>query len=108
MVRKDRELVEWQLKEKATKAQLHGLEDKVKKCRVPQASPKPPEPRKLLVESPALWESLRSLKAVGFTRDAGLHWSVKYAFLHFWKRLACYRVPCFVSLNDSQEYSALF
>ncbi|KAG0599964.1 hypothetical protein M758_12G191300 [Ceratodon purpureus] len=62
VVRKDRELVEWQLKEKETKAQLHGLEDKLKNSRVLQASPKPPEPRKLLIELPALRESLRSLK----------------------------------------------
>jgi hypothetical protein len=88
VVRKDRELVEWQLKEKETKAQLHGLEEKVKRS---QASPKPPEPRKLLMELPALRESLRSLKAVYASLDMSL----------------VSAVPCFVTLNDTQNYFSL-
>ncbi|XP_073385657.1 uncharacterized protein [Physcomitrium patens] len=57
--KKDRELVEWQLKEKETKAELMRLEDKLKRSRISSKL----EPRKLLLEIPALRETLRSLKA---------------------------------------------
>lgn len=69
VVKKDRELEEWQLKEKETRTQVHELEDKVKKTRVVQASSQF-EPRKLFLALPALRESLRSLKAVCFTSYA--------------------------------------
>lgn len=72
VAKKDQEVVEWQLKEKETKAQLHGLEDKMKKTTLvlhpsPRFQPPSPrlKPRRLLMELPALRESLRySLKAV--------------------------------------------
>lgn len=67
---KDQEVVDWQLKEKETKAQLQGLEDKMKKTLVLHPSPRLQlsprlKPRKLLMELPTLRESLRfSMKAV--------------------------------------------
>lgn len=72
VAKKDQEVVEWQLKEKETKAQLHGLEDKVKKSLVLHTSPRLQgsprlKPRKLLMELPAFRESVRySLEAVMF------------------------------------------
>ena len=66
MAKKDRELLEWQLKEKEIKAKLQGLEDRVKKFRGFQASPKLSEPSTLM-ELPALRGSLLSLNTVCFT-----------------------------------------
>lgn len=70
VAKKDQEVVEWQLKEKETRAQLRGLEDKIKKPLVLHPSPRLQasprlKTRELLMELPALQESLRySLKAV--------------------------------------------
>src|SRR4051794_20044805 len=79
VAKKDQEVVDWQLKDKETKAQLHGLEDKMKKTLVLHPSPRLQasprlKPRKLLMELPALRESLRhSLKAVTcFTQFAAV------------------------------------
>jgi hypothetical protein len=62
-VKKDQEVVEWQLKEKETKAQLQEVDEKLKRERHAQMS-QPIEPKKLLTLLPALREWLRSLKKV--------------------------------------------
>lgn len=76
--KKDRELVEWQLKEKETKAELMRLEDKLKRSRISSKL----EPRKLLLEIPALRETLRSLKAASSHRTAGFCAWFSPCFLH--------------------------
>lgn len=62
-MKREHEVVEWQLKEKETKAHLQDLEDKLKRARFLQTSQRM-EPRKLLTLLPALREWLRSLKKV--------------------------------------------
>lgn len=62
---KEREVMEWQLKEKETKAQLEVLEQKLERAQYLQASQM--EPRRLLTLLPALREWVRSLKPVRFT-----------------------------------------
>jgi len=70
VAKKDQEVVEWQLIAKESKAQLHGLEDKMKKTLVLHPSPRLQasprlKPRKLVMELPAFRESLQhSSKAV--------------------------------------------
>lgn len=63
VVKKEQELVEWQLKEKETKAQLQDVEENLKRAHFVQASQQL-EPKKLLTLLPALREWLRSLKKV--------------------------------------------
>ncbi|KAG0571884.1 hypothetical protein KC19_VG051400 [Ceratodon purpureus] len=69
VVKKDQEVVEWQLKEKETKAQLQEIDEKLKRERHAQMS-QPLEPKKLLNLLPALREWLRSLKKVPYNVDS--------------------------------------
>lgn len=62
-MKKDQEVVDWQLKEKETKAQLQEVDEKLKRERHAQML-QPLEPKKLLTLLPALREWLRSLKKV--------------------------------------------
>lgn len=55
--------MEWQLKEKETKAQLQEVDERLKRERHAQMS-QPLEPKKLLSLLPALRDWLRSLKKV--------------------------------------------
>ena len=69
VLKKDQEVVEWQLKEKETKAQLQEVDEKLKRERHAQMS-QPLEPKKLLTLLPALREWLRSLKKVPCNVDS--------------------------------------
>lgn len=62
-MKKDQEVVEWQLKEKETKAQLQEVGNKLRKAYHAQALEQM-EPKRLLTLLPALREWLRSLKKV--------------------------------------------
>lgn len=63
---KEREVMEWQLRENETKAQLEVLEHKLERAKYIQESQRM-EPRRLLTLLPALREWVRSLKTVRFT-----------------------------------------
>lgn len=65
VAKKDQEVVEWQLKEKETQAQLQEVGEKLRRARQTQVA-QPLEPKKLLTLLPALREWLCSLKRVRF------------------------------------------
>jgi hypothetical protein len=84
VTKKDQEVVEWQLKEKETQAQLQEVGEKLRRARQTQMA-QPLEPKKLLTLLPALREWLRSLKKVGF--------SVVQICLTIYKMLARHEIP---------------